>query len=109
VRFVELCFHERDAIAANLAVKGLAEAGVCAIRRPVDDFRAPAVSQAATRRIVVYSPAFAALSPTHPAFAEAISAQSLCRSVRSGSCDARATGWSRRRWGGWAGSRSGGR
>lgn len=71
MRFVELCFHERDAIAADLAVKGLAEAGVCAIRRPVDDFRAPAVSQAATRRIVLHSPAFAALSPTHPVFADA--------------------------------------
>ncbi len=71
MRFVELCFHERDAIAANLAVKGLTEAGVCAIRRPVDDARAPAVSQAATRRIVLHSPAFAALAPTHPVFADA--------------------------------------
>jgi len=70
VRFVELCFHERDALSADLAVRGLTEAGVCAIRRPVDDARAPAVSQAATRRIVLHSPAFAALPQTHPVFAD---------------------------------------
>lgn len=71
MRFVELCFHERDAISADLAVRGLTEAGVCAIRRPVDDTRAPAVSQAADRRIILYSPAFAALPPAHPVFADA--------------------------------------
>lgn len=71
MRFVELCFHERDAIAADIAVKGLEEAGLCAIRRPVDDVRAPAVSRAASRRIVLHSPAFAALPPGHPIHADA--------------------------------------
>lgn len=71
MRFVELCFHERDAIAADLAMRGLTEAGVRAIRRPVNDARAPAVSQAADRRIVLHSTAFAALPPTHPVFADA--------------------------------------
>ena len=71
MRFVELCFHERDALSADLAVRGLTEAGLCAIRRPVDDARAPAVSQAAGRRILLHSPAFAALPPNHPVFADA--------------------------------------
>lgn len=70
MRFVELCFHERDAIAADTAVKGLDEAGVCAIRRPVDDQRAPVASRAAACRIVLHSDVFAALPASHPVFAD---------------------------------------
>ncbi len=69
MRFVELCFHERDARAAELAVRGLTDAGVCVLRRPITDDRAPAPSPATRERVVLHSDALGALSPDHPAFA----------------------------------------
>lgn len=69
MRFIELCFHERDARAAELAARGLAEAGVCVLRRPVTDDRAPAPSRATRERIVLHSEALAGLAGDHPAFA----------------------------------------
>lgn len=72
MRCVELCFHERDAIAADLAVRGLGEAGVSVLRRPISDTRAPAISRATDSRIVLYSATLAALPADHPAFAPAL-------------------------------------
>ena len=69
MRFVELCFHERDAAAADMAARGLTEAGLCVLRRPVSDHRAPAPSLATSERIVLHSEAFAALAHDHPVFA----------------------------------------
>ena len=69
MRFVELCFHERDARAAELAARGLAEAGLCVLRRPITDDRAPAPSPATRERVVLHSEALGALAPDHPAFA----------------------------------------
>ncbi len=69
MRFVELCFHERDARAAELAARGLTEAGLCVLRRPITDERAPAPSPATRERVVLHSEALGALSPDHPAFA----------------------------------------
>jgi hypothetical protein len=69
MRFVELCFHERDAQTADLAVRGLTEAGLCVLRRPASDAHAPAASSAAERRIVLHSAAFDALAADHPIFA----------------------------------------
>jgi len=69
MRFVELCFHEHDARAAELAARGLTEAGVCVLRRPITDTRAPAPSPATRERVVLHSEALGALPPDHPAFA----------------------------------------
>ena len=69
MRFVELCFHERDARAAELAARGLADAGLCVLRRPITDDRAPAPSPATRERFVLHSEALGALAPDHPAFA----------------------------------------
>lgn len=69
MRFVELCFHERDTRAAEVAARGLTEAGVCVLRRPVSDDRAPAPSPATRERVVLHSQALGALAPDHPAFA----------------------------------------
>lgn len=69
MRYVELCFHERDALAADLAVRGLTEAGLCVLRRPATDAHAPAASKAAERRVMLHSPALAALPAEHPIFA----------------------------------------
>lgn len=68
VRFVELCFHERDAMAADLAARGLTEAGLCVLRRPASDIHASAASTAAERRIILHSPALDALPKDHPIF-----------------------------------------
>ena len=69
MRYVELCFHESDANAADLAARGLTEAGLCVLRRPVSDDRAPSPSPATRARIVLHSEALAALPATHPVFA----------------------------------------
>lgn len=61
MRVVELCFHERDARAAEAAARGLAEAGVCVLRRPVSGGRVPAPSPAAHQRVILHSEAFASL------------------------------------------------
>ena len=69
MRYVELCFHESDATAADLAARGLTEAGLCVLRRPVSDERAPAPSPATRSRIVLHTDALDALPATHPVFA----------------------------------------
>jgi hypothetical protein len=69
MRFVELCFHERDALAADLAARGLGEAGLCVLRRPATDARAPSPSPATERRIFLHSPHLDALADDHPVFA----------------------------------------
>ena len=69
MRFIELCFHERDARAAELAARGLTDAGLCVLRRPITDDRAPAPSPATRERVVLHSEALGALAPDHPAFA----------------------------------------
>lgn len=70
MRYVELCFHEADAGAADLAARGLTEAGVCVLRRPVSLDYTPAVSSATTARVVLHSEALAALPGSHPVFAD---------------------------------------
>lgn len=67
MRCVELCFHERDARAADLAARGLTEAGLCVLRRPLSDARVMAPSGAAEARVLLHSPAVAALAADHPA------------------------------------------
>jgi len=61
MRVVELCFHDRDSRAAEEAARGLADAGVCVLRRPVSGGRVPAPSPAARQRVILHSEAFAAL------------------------------------------------
>jgi hypothetical protein len=61
MRVVELCFHERDGRAAEMAARGLAEAGLCVLRRPVSGGRVPAPSPAARQRVILHSEAFASL------------------------------------------------
>jgi hypothetical protein len=67
MKCVELCFHERDGRAAEMAVRGLSEAGLVVLRRPVDDAHAPAPSTAAEARVLLHSTAIAALPERHPA------------------------------------------
>jgi hypothetical protein len=70
MRVVELCFHERDGRAAEMAARGLEAAGLCVLRRPVNGGRVPASSKAARWRVLLHSEAFAALPDAHAAFAE---------------------------------------
>lgn len=69
MRYVELCFHEADAQAADLAARGLEEAGVCVLRRPVTNTRAPAPSSATRARVVLHTDALSDLPKDHPVFA----------------------------------------
>lgn len=61
MRVVELCFHEKDGRAAEMAARGLADAGLCVLRRPVSGGRVPAPSPAARQRVILHSEAFAPL------------------------------------------------
>jgi hypothetical protein len=65
MRYVELIFHERDARMADVAARGLGEAGFCVLRRPVAEAHAPAASTAAQARVLLHSSAFAALPAAH--------------------------------------------
>ncbi|MDX2233712.1 MAG: hypothetical protein NW200_04365 [Hyphomonadaceae bacterium] len=67
MRCVELCFHERESRAADLAARGLGDAGVTVLRRPITDTHAPAPSSAADARLLLHSRTIAALPPDHTA------------------------------------------
>jgi hypothetical protein len=67
MRVVELCFHERDARAAEMAARGLEAAGVCVLRRPVSGKHIPAPSPAARERVLLHSDYFATLPDDYAA------------------------------------------
>jgi hypothetical protein len=68
---VELCFHEADARLQSLASRGLSDAGAVVLRRPISAQRvlAPPAAGNATR-LLLHTPALAALPAGHPALAE---------------------------------------
>lgn len=70
MRIVELCFHERDARAEALASRGLSEAGVVVLRRPISGGRFLTPQAADARRVLLHTPTIAALPDDHPARAE---------------------------------------